>query len=150
MKLKLALYSSLLLFLLGCSVNPSWDGEINPSNKTYFSPPTWIQGIWENENNNYNNFKFTNNDFIIKYNLTTTHGVSYNERINWLSTEFLSCTEQTTTTIYEITILHLSVNIDVYTFEYVSNSEVSCRYESGTEDDWDNRIIENYTLIRRL
>jgi len=143
MKDKMVLYFSFLLFLFGCSSDAGdiWNYEYNSSTKTYFSPPVWIQGEWDDDNNNYNKFEFTNNDFIVR-------NVSYNERINFLSTKYLNCTEHKSTTNYKLTILHLSVNIDIYNFEYVSNSEVNCIYESGTEDNWDNRIIENYTLTR--
>jgi len=141
MKNKLVLYFSALLFLLSCSadVGDIWNNEYNPSSKTYFSPPTWIQGEWRDHDNSYANFKFTKNDFIVR-------NVSYNERINFLSTKYLNCTERKSSTNYKITILHLSTNQDIYDFEYVSESRITCLYESGTVDDWDNRIIENYTL----
>ena len=135
---KLSLVFTILLFACSKSGGDIWNSDYTPSTKTYFSPPSWIQGVWVDENIN---LKFTNNDFIVR-------NVSYNERINFLSTKYLNCTEHKSTTNYKLTILHLSVNIDIYNFEYVSNSEVNCIYESGTEDNWDNRIIENFTLTR--
>jgi hypothetical protein len=139
MKLKLGIVFFIFLFLFDCS-SIGWDGTISPSNsdRTYFNPPTWIQGTWNGENIN---IKLTDNDFIL-------NNVSYNERINILSTKYLNCSEQTTSTTYKITITHLSVNIDVYSFEHVSDLEVNCRLESGTDDNWDNRIIKDFTLTK--
>ena len=142
-KNNIVLYFSILLVLFSCStdVGDIWNSDYNPSDKTYFSPPNWIQGDWADNNDNYNTFKFTTNDFIVR-------GVSYNERINILSTKYLSCTEDKSVNNYQVRILHLSVNIDFYDFKFVSDSEISCTFESGREDDWNNRVVENFTLTR--
>jgi len=137
MKIHNCLYVFMILCLFTCS-DVSWYGTPPNSDKTYFNPPTWIQGTWLGGGKT---IKFTSNDFIIG-------NVSYNERINLLGTKYLSSNEQTTSTTYKITIRHLSVNIDIYSFEFVSTSEIKCRYESGTEEDWDNRTIEEYVLTR--
>ena len=149
MKLKHALLSVLMVFLVACSPNLDlgWDGTIDPpSSKTYFSPPGWIQGVWAEDITNYHGFKFTNNDFMVHYDYSIGNGVSYNERINILSTKYLSCTEQISSTNYVVTLLHLSTNTFVYNFKYVSDNEISCHYE---EDEWGEIIIEDYTLTRR-
>ncbi|PKP28336.1 MAG: hypothetical protein CVU01_04400 [Bacteroidetes bacterium HGW-Bacteroidetes-18] len=138
-----------LLFSTSCSVDVSGAFDGTPiRNDTYFTPPIWIQGEWAGEYVNIygttisKDFRFTQNDFI-------ANGISLNERINALSTEYLSDTEQITNTNYIVTILHLSINKDIYNFKYVSNSEITCTYESGVLNDWDNREIENYILSKK-
>lgn len=138
-----------LLFSTSCSVDVSGAFDGTPiRNDTYFTPPIWIQGEWAGEYVNIygttisKNFRFTQNDFI-------ANGISLNERINAISTEYLSDTEQITNTNYIVTILHLSINKDIYNFKYVSNSEITCTYESGVLNDWDNREIENYILSKK-
>ena len=123
---KLSLVFTILLFACSKSGGDIWNSDYTPSTKTYFSPPSWIQGVWVDDNIN---LKFTNNDFIVR-------SVSYNERINFLSTKYLNCTEQKSSSNYKITILHLSINQDIYDFEFVSDIVITCRYESGTVDDW--------------
>ena len=145
MKPKLVLISVLMILSAACSPDISWDGTITPSNKTYFSPPGWIQGVWAEDIINYHGFKFTNNDFIVSYDYSIGVGVSYNERINILSTENLSCTEQISASNYVVTILHLSTNTFVYNFKYVTDNEISCHYEA---DEWGEIIIEDYILKR--
>ena len=144
MKLKLVLYSVILVFMFGCSPDIGWDGTFIPSNKTYFLPPSWIQGVWTDQE--YHGFNFTNNDFIVSYDYTSGHGVSYNERINILSTKFLSCTEQFEPTEYHITILLLSFNTRDYNFKKVSENEIICHYESNI---YDEITIEDYSLTKR-
>ncbi|SNR75621.1 hypothetical protein [Lutibacter flavus] len=142
------LFITIVLLSISCSidVNSGIGGDIHVGNDTFFSPPSWIQGSWSGTFVNSNNvtvskaYSFTQNDFI-------ANSVSYNERINILSTTYLNRTEQITPSNYQITILHLSVNKDVYHFQYVSDSEINCKHESGTVDDWSNRVIENYSLI---
>lgn len=135
------------IILISCSadVGGVFD-DIAVGDNTYFKPPGWIQGAWSD--GDVTGFKFTSNDFIIKY-TGGREGVSYNERINFLSTKFLSATEQISTTNYKVSILHLSINKDIYDFKYVSDSEISCTYESGSLDDWTNRTIENYILFKQ-
>ena len=127
MKTKHILFSLVILFLFGCSrsIDLGWNEPFPQSGKTYFSPPTWIQGVWENNAVNFYDFKFTTNDFIIKYDTSTGHGVSYNERINILGTQHLSATEQISSTEYHITILHLTTNTTDYNFTKVSQNEIN-------------------------
>ena len=146
---RLGLIILALLFSISCSVDVSGAFDGAPiRNDTYFTPPAWIQGEWAGEYENIygtmvlKNFIFTQKDFI-------ANGISLNERINAISTKYLSDTEQITTTAYKITMLHLSINKDIYDFKYVSNSEITCTYESGTIDNWDNRVIENYILLKK-
>ncbi|WP_372792679.1 hypothetical protein [Lutibacter sp.] len=146
---RLGLIIMALLFLISCSVDVSGIFDVSPiRNDTYFTPPIWIQGEWAGEYVNIygtkvlKDFRFTQNDFI-------ANGISYNERINAISTTYLSATEQITNTNYKITIMHLSINKDIYDFKYISNSEITCIYESGVLDDWDNRNIENYILLKK-
>lgn len=135
-----------------------WTDDNSPSkNDTYFTPPSWIQGIWGDENYNENGiinfeaFKFSQNDFIVNYYRFSNDegGVSLNERINLLSTKYLKATEQISSTNYKITILHLSINQDIYDFKYTSNTEITCTHESGTLENWSNRVVKNYTLFKQ-
>ena len=133
------------LLLLNCSNTVSWDGYVEPSNYTYFSPPIWIQGVWSNNENQYYTYKFTNNDFIINYDPSAGYGVSYNERINILGTNNLNATEQITSTSYSITILHLKTNTTIYTFNLISENEISCHFE---KDEWGEITIEDYSMFK--
>lgn len=146
---RLGLIIVVFLFSTSCSVDVSGAFDGSPiRNDSYFTPPIWIQGEWAGEYVNINgtkvlkDFRFTQNDFI-------ANGISYNERINAISTKYLSDTEQITNTNYKIIILHLSINKVIYDFKYVSNSEITCIYESGVLDDWDNRDIEYYILFKQ-
>lgn len=146
---RLGLIIMALLFSTSCSVDVGGAFDGSPiRNDTYFTPPIWIQGEWAGDYVNIygtkvsKGFRFTQNDFI-------ANGISLNERINTISTKYLSDTEQITNTNYKITILHLSINKDIYDFKYVSNSEITCIYESGVIDDWENRDIENYILLKK-
>ncbi len=147
MKTKHILFSLIILFIFGCSrsIDLGWDGTITPSDKTYFSPPSWIQGVWANSAFNQHRFKFTKNDFIVKYDISYGSGVSYNERINILGTENLRATEQISLTEYRITIHHLSTNTFDYIFQKVSENKINCHYESN---EWDEVIIEDFTLSK--
>ena len=136
---------TITLFFLNCSNTVNWDGNIEPSNNTYFSPPSWIQGEWSNNENQYYTFKFTNNDFIINYDSSTGIGVSYNERINILGTTNLSASERITSTSYSITILHLKTNTTIYSFDKISENEISCYFE---QDEWGEITIEDYLLFK--
>ncbi len=147
MKTKRILFSLIIFLIFGCSqsVDLGWNEPFPQSNKTYFSPPSWIQGVWKDQAINYHGFKFTDNDFVITYDTSTGFGVSYNERINILGTKYLSSTEQISSTEYQITILHLSTNTFDYNFKKVSENEISCHYESN---EWDEITIEDYTLFK--
>lgn len=128
------------LFLISCSgPTLSWNDPIDIGDKTFFHPPSWIQGVWINEDNSYYNMEFTNNDFVIR-------GVSYNERINILSTEFLSSKEVVTSGKYKVTITHLTDNITVYIFTFVTDDEILCNYDAI---DWGERTVEVFTLKRQ-
>ena len=127
-------------FLTSCSgPTLSWNDPIDIGDKTFFNPPSWIQGVWINEGNSYYNMEFTNNNFLIR-------GVSYNERINSLSTEFLSSKEVVTSGKYKVTITHLTDNITVYNFTFVSDDEILCNYDAI---DWGERTVEVFTLKRQ-
>jgi len=128
----------LLLFSISCS-SPFGDGTIEPDNKTYFHPPTWIQGVWINEGNSYYNMEFTKNDFVIR-------SVSYNERINILSTEFLNCKEEKSTNKYKVTITHLTDNITIYDFTRIAEDEVHCDYDATINGE---RTLEVFTLKKQ-
>ena len=147
MKTKHILFSIMILFLFGCSrsVDLGWNEPFPQSDKTYFSPPSWIQGVWANNAISYHRFKFTDNDFIVHYDISYGTGVSYNERINILGTAYLSATEQISSTEYRITILHLSSNTFDYNFKKVSENEISCHYEAN---EWDEVTIEDFTLSK--
>ncbi len=147
MKTKHILFPIIILFIFGCSrsVDLDWNDTITPSDKTYFSPPSWIHGIWAEDVVNYHVFKFTTNDFIVTFDYSSGYGVSYNERINILGTEHLSATEQISSTEYRITILHLSTNTFDYIFKKVFDNEISCHYVSN---EWDKITNEDYTLFK--
>lgn len=144
--MKRIIYFLVVVFLISCSsdVSPGWDGTIEPGNKTYFNPPSWIQGVWINEDNSYYNVKFTSSDFIIHYD-EQSGGVSYNERINLLGTEYLNCKEVKSTNRYEITITHLSTNITVWDFTFISESEIHCDYESVQSGE---RSVDSFNLTK--
>jgi len=128
------------LFFISCSgPTLSWNDPIDIGDKTFFNPPSWIQGEWINEDNSYYNMEFTNNNFLIR-------GVSYNERINSLSTEFLNSKEVVTSGKYKVTITHLTDNITVYNFTFVTNDEILCNYDAI---DWGERTVEVFTLKRQ-
>ncbi len=147
MKTKHILLPIIILFIFGCSrsVDLDWNNIITPSDKTYFSPPTWIQGVWANNTVSHHSFKFTKDDFIVQYDISYGTGVSYNERINILGSDYLSATEQNSLTEYRITIHHLSTNTFDYIFTKVSENESSCHYESN---EWDEITIEDFTLFK--
>ena len=128
------------LFFISCSgPTLSWNDPIDIGDKTFFNPPSWIQGAWINEDNSYYNMEFTNNNFLIR-------GVSYNERINSLSTEFLSSKEVVTYGKYKVTITHLTENITVYNFTFVTDDEILCNYDAI---DWGEKTVEVFTLKRQ-
>ena len=136
----------IILLVFGCDIDGLWGGgSSSNSNKTHFSPPNWIQGVWADEAINYHGFKFTKNDFIVHYDYTYDYGISYNSRINLIS-HSLSATEQISSSEYHITILHLSTNTTDYNFTKVSDNEINCHYK---EIRWGEETIEDYSLTRR-
>ena len=147
--IRIAKLISLLIFTIslnsGCSGSYDlWSGsDFSDSDETHFSPPSWIQGTWVGWVRDYTRtFEFTEDDFIVD------EVVRYNERLNTLRPEYLNATEQISTNTYQITI-HAIFSIKIYHFVYVSDTEVSCTYESGDEDDWVNRDIEDIILTRQ-
>ncbi len=144
---RLGLIIIALLFWTSCSVDVSGAFDDAPiRHDTFFSPPAWIQGEWVGEytingNNGSDSFKFTQDNFIVR-------GIDYNERINFVSEKYFTPTEQISTTNYTIN-LKAILFTEIYNFSYISESEVSCVYERGDNDDWSNRVIINYTLTRR-
>jgi len=135
-----------LLFLTSCSVDTSGIFDNPPiRNDTYFTPPAWIQGEWVgkytfNGNNNSDSFKFTKDNFIVS-------GVNYNERINYVSEKYFTPTEHITLTNYTIN-LKAILYTEICNFSRISESEITCVFERGDTDDWNNRIVINYTLTR--
>ena len=135
-----------LLFLTSCSVDTSGIFDNPPiRNDTYFTPPAWIQGEWVgkytfNGNNGSDSFKFTQNNFIAR-------SIEYNERINWVAEKYFTPTEQISTINYNIKLEGIAV-AEIYNFSRISESEITCVFERGDTDDWNNRIVINYTLTR--
>ena len=153
MKTKYILISLIILLAFGCT--PSFDGlrdeSSSNSDKTYFSPPNWIQGVWAETGIIHKGFKFTKNDFIIQYNYTTYIGTSLNDRINILGTKSLRATEQISSTEYHITIFRIislsTTNTTDYNFTKVSDNEINCHYKQIL---WGEETIGDYSLTRRM
>lgn len=143
---KICLFIIALLLSFSCSVDGVGLGEIHVGNDTFFSPPMWIQGDWLgtytlNGNNGSDSFKFTINNFIAR-------GINYNERINVVSVKYFTPTVQISATNYSIN-LKAILYTEKYNFSRISESEMSCVFERGDNDNWNNRVIINYTLTRQ-
>jgi len=116
-----------LVLVFSSCVDSSDYGEREVGNETYFNPPTWIQGVWINETNTYEGFKFTKNDFIIGY-YDGSNGVSFNQRINDHGQDRMSCKEEISSKKYKITENGITGRIRVYDFISISDNEVRLDY----------------------
>ena len=152
MKLKLALYSVILILLFSCTpsfdLSGMWGENQPPLNETYFSPPSWIQGIWAEDKDGYEGFKFTQDNFYASFDYTSNYGLNWNQRINnenrYLN--FINCTEQISSSEYHIKIIYTKITKTIdYHFTKVSENKISCHYELNEDGEV---TIEAYSLIK--
>ena len=133
--------SLIFLFLSACE--DSMEIEVQEINRTYFSPPKWILGSWEEiiepkeEMPFIRSFEFTQSNFLInplareKF-LRTNYNDYLNEMFGYFPQIPPEIIVEKNDSIYRLSITPPIIT-DQYLFKKIDEKTISCRHHNGIE-----------------